>query len=233
MRNLRTLLFYFFIFMSLPPAMNSEDINKSYSVVPGLNMGLFSPKDFQTILNVINKYNVPATKITSAQRLALLGMDKEEMAALQLELKPYVRDQKKNGVHYVQACPGIKWCKYGIADSMELGKKIEELSFDQPLKAKVKVGVAGCRMCCTEPYVRDIGIIASKKGWSLVFGGNGAGKPRFADLVAKDLSDEEVLALIKKCITVYQEEARPKLRTARFMEKFGIEALKKRALEKE
>lgn len=215
----------------LLPVMNSENIKKTYGVVPGLNMGLFSPKDFQTILTVINKYNVPATKITSAQRLALLGMDKDEMAALQLELKPYVRDQAENGVHYVQACPGIKWCKYGVADSMELGKKLEELSFNQPLKAKVKVGVAGCRMCCTEPHVRDIGIIASKKGWSLFFGGNGAGNPRLADLVAKDLSDEEVLALVKKCINVYQKEARPKLRTARFMEKFGIEALKNRVLE--
>ncbi len=213
--------------------MNSGDIKKTFGVVPGLNMGLFCPKDFQTILTVINKYKVPATKITSAQRLALLGMDKEEMAALQLELKPYTRDQTKNGVHYVQACPGIEWCKYGIADSMELGKKIEKLSFAQPLKAKIKVGVAGCRMCCTEPYVRDIGIIASKKGWSLVFGGNGAGNPRFADLVAKDLNDEEVLALIKKCINVYHEEARPKVRTARFMEKFGIEDLKKQVLEEE
>jgi NAD(P)H-nitrite reductase large subunit len=199
---------------------------KTFSVVPGLNMGLFAPEDLETILKVINKYDVPATKITSAQRLALLGMDKEEMAKLQQELKSHIRKAPVNGVTYVQSCPGPKWCKFGIADSLALGKKFEELSMEKPFKAKVKVGVAGCRMCCTEPYVRDVGIFASKKGWTLVFGGNGGNNARIADVVAKDLNDEEVLDLAKKCLTVYQEEANPHSRTARFMERLGIEALK-------
>ncbi len=45
-------------------------------------MGLFAPEDMETILKIINKYDVPATKITSAQRFALLGMDKDEMAVI-------------------------------------------------------------------------------------------------------------------------------------------------------
>lgn len=194
-------------------------------------MGLFAPEDLETILKVINKYDVPATKITSAQRLALLGMEKEEMVKLQRELRSHIREVPKNGVTYVQSCPGPKWCKYGIRDSLSLGKKLEELSMDKPFKTKVKVGVAGCRMCCTEPYVRDLGILASKKGWTLVFGGNGGNNARIADIVATGLNDEEVLALAKKCLTVYQEEANPRSRSARFMERIGIEAFKKRVLD--
>ncbi len=211
--------------------MESATVKKTFSVVPGLNMGLFAPEDFQTILKIINKYDVPKTKITGAQRLALLGMDQDEIPRLQKELKSYVRPQVKNGVHYVQACPGSKWCKYGIADSMKLGEQIEQISLDEPLKAKVKVGVAGCRMCCTEPHVRDIGVFASKKGWTLVFGGNGGGNPRLGDIVARNLSEEELIPLIKRCLDVYQEKARPTSRTARFMERFGIEALQERVLE--
>jgi NAD(P)H-nitrite reductase large subunit len=210
--------------------MDSKINKKTYGVVPGLNMGLFDPEDLETILKVINKYDVPSTKITSAQRLALLGMDKEEMAKLQQELKKHIREVPINGVTYVQSCPGPEWCKYGVLDSLALGKKLEALSMEKPFKAKVKVGVAGCRMCCTEPYVRDVGIFASKKGWTLVFGGNGGNNARIGDIVAEGLSDEEVLALVKKCLTVYQEEANPHLRTARFMERFGIEELKKRVL---
>ena len=212
--------------------MNDENKKNTFSVVPGLNMGLFAPEDLETILKVINKYNVPATKITSAQRLALLGMDKEEMSKLQKELESYIKETPKNGVTYVQSCPGPDWCKFGIRDSLSLGKKLEELSMETPFKAKVKVGVAGCRMCCTEPYVRDLGIFASKKGWTLVFGGNGGNNARIADIVAEGLNDEEVLALAKKCLTVYQEEANPHSRTARFMERFGIEALKNKVLKK-
>ncbi len=212
--------------------MNDENKKNTFSVVPGLNMGLFAPEDLETILKVINKYNVPATKITSAQRLALLGMDKKEMSKLQKELESYIKETPKNGVTYVQSCPGPDWCKFGIRDSLSLGKKLEELSMETPFKAKVKIGVAGCRMCCTEPYVRDLGIFASKKGWTLVFGGNGGNNARIADIVAEGLNDKEVLALAKKCLTVYQEEANPHSRTARFMERFGIEALKNKVLKK-
>ncbi len=212
--------------------MDSNTNKKTFSVVPGLNMGLFDPEDLETILKVINKYDVPATKITSAQRLALLGMEQDEMAKLQKELKNHIRITPKNGVTYVQSCPGPKWCKFGIRDSLALGKELENLSMEEPFKAKVKVGVAGCRMCCTEPYVRDLGFFASKKGWTLVFGGNGGGNPRIGDIVAEGLNDEEVLALARRCLTVYQEEANPHSRSARLMERFGIEAFKKRVLEK-
>ncbi len=193
-------------------------------------MGLFAPEDLESILAIINKYDVPATKITSAQRLALLGMDKTEMAKLQHELKEHTRTIPTNGVTYVQSCPGTDWCKFGIRDALSLGKKLEEISMETPFKAKVKVGVAGCRMCCTEPYVRDLGIFASKKGWTLIFGGNGGNNARIGDVVATALDDNEVLFLAKKCLTVYQQEANPHSRSARFMERFGIDAFKKRVL---
>jgi len=211
--------------------MSNKDTNKNFSVIPGLNMGLFSPKDLAGILEIINKYDVPATKITGAQRLALLGVEKEQMKALHEELKPFTRESVSNGVTYVQACPGQKWCRYGKADSFALGKKLEKLSFDEPFTAKVKVGVSACRMCCTEPYLRDVGLYASKSGWTLVFGGNGGGRPRIGDVVAKKLSDDEAVDLAQKCLTFYQKEARPTSRSSRFMERIGIEELKKHVLE--
>lgn len=203
---------------------------KTYSVVPGLNMGLFAPKELEKIVAVINKYDVPMTKITSAQRLALLGMDEEEQQKLKAELKPLTRPVAVNGVHYVQSCPGSQWCKFGTSDSLALGTRIEQLSFAEPLPGKVKVGVSGCRMSCTEPYVRDVGIFATKKGWTLVFGGNGGGNPRLGDIVAEALTDDQVVDLVQKCLTVYQQNAKTKSRTARFMERFGIEALKQAVL---
>ncbi len=226
MRAPRTLLFFAFDY-----DMSDETSNKNFTVIPGLNMGMFSPKDLAAILEVINKYDVPATKITGAQRLALLGMEQEDMKAMHKELKSFIRDTVPNGVTYVQACPGKDWCRYGMADSFSLSKKLENLSFAEPFTAKVKIAISACRMCCTEPYLRDVGIFASKSGWTVAFGGNGGGRPRIGDVVAKRLSDDEVVELVKKCLTIYQNEARPTSRTARFMERFGIEDLKKLLLE--
>lgn len=210
--------------------MTDDNNKKTFSVVPGLNMGLFAPKDLEKILKIISKYNVPVAKITSSQRLSVLGMDKGGMAELQKELEAHIRETPENGVTYVQACPGLKWCKFGIRDALSLGRKLEKISMEKPFKAKVKVGVAGCRMCCTEPYIRDLGVFASKNGWTLVFGGNGGNNARIGDIVETGLNDEEVLALAQKCLKVYQEEANPHSRSARFMERFGIEAFRKRVL---
>jgi NAD(P)H-nitrite reductase large subunit len=198
---------------------------KTFTIIPGLNMGLFSPTELEEIVSIINKYDVPMTKITSAQRLALLGMDEEDQKKLKAELKPLTRTVAVNSFHYIQACPGSQWCKFGTSDALALGTRIEQLSFPEPLPGKVKVGISGCRMCCTEPHVRDVGIFATKKGWTLLFGGNGGGNPRLGEMVAEGLTDDQVIDLVKKCLTVYQQNAKTKSRTARFMERFGIEAL--------
>jgi NAD(P)H-nitrite reductase large subunit len=203
---------------------------KTFTIIPGLNMGLLSPQELEQIAAIINKYNVPMTKLTTAQRLALLGMDEEEQKKLKAELQPLTRPVAVNSFHYVQACPGSKWCKFGTSDAPALGARIEQISFAEPLPGKVKVSIAGCRMCCTEPYVRDIGIFASKKGWTLVFGGNGGGNPRIGDIVAEGLTDDQVIDLMLKCLKVYQQVAKYKSRTARFMERFGIDALKQAVL---
>ncbi|MGW8161567.1 MAG: nitrite reductase, partial [Desulfobulbales bacterium] len=95
--------------------------------------------------------------------------------------------------------------------------------YDRP----IKIGVSGCRMCCCESWIRDVGLISQKNGWKLIFGGNGAGKPRIGDVVAEDLNEEEVVALVEKCLTFYIRKAKFKTRSARFMERIGIEELKK------
>lgn len=203
---------------------------KTFTIIPGLNMGLFSPTELSEIVAIINKYDVPMTKITSAQRLALLGMDEEDQEKLKADLKPLTRPVSVNSFEYIQACPGSQWCKFGTRDSLALGARLEQISFPEPLPGKVKIGISGCRMSCTEPYVRDIGIFATKKGWTLVFGGNAGGNPRLGDIVAEALTDDQVIDLVQKCLTVYQQKAKYKSRTARFMERFGIDAFKKAVL---
>ncbi len=199
---------------------------KTFTIIPGLNMGLLAPRELGVIVAILNKYAVPMAKITPAQRLALLGLDESKYEQIKAELKPLTRPASANDLDYVHACPGSQWCKFGISDSLALGARLEQLSLAAPLPAKVKVGISGCRMSCAGPYVRDVGIFATKKGWTLVFGGNGGGNPRLGDIVAEGLSDDQVVDLVRKCLTVYQQQAKYKSRTARFMERFGIDALK-------
>lgn len=196
--------------------------------MPEIKMGMLTPDDLEKIAAVCRKFNVPTTKITGAQRLAFLGMEPEKLAALKKELNiPDTLPHTRNRIHYVQACPGSDWCKYGTGNSLALGAEIEKLELDGPLPYKVKVGISGCRMCCCESWIRDVGLLAEKNGWKLIFGGNGAGRPRIGDMVAEGLNDKEALALVEKCLNFYIKNAKFKTRSARFMERLGIDELKK------
>jgi len=185
-------------------------------------------EDLERITELVRRYRVPMTKVTSAQRLYFLGLEEDKLAELKKELKiPEGLPHTRNRIHYVQACPGKTWCKYGSRHTEKMARALAELELKGPLPYKVKTGISGCRMCCCESWIRDVGLAAEKRGWRFTFGGNGAGKPRIGDLVADGLSDEEALELVERTLNFYIETAKFKTRSARFMERIGIDELKK------
>ena len=59
---------------------------------------------------------------------------------------------------------------------------------------KLKSAVSGCaRECAEARSARTSAIIATEQGWNLYVGGNGGFTPRHADLLAADLSTEELV----------------------------------------
>jgi NAD(P)H-nitrite reductase large subunit len=70
-------------------------------------------------------------------------------------------------------------------------------------------------------------VIGKKKGWTVTFGGNSGGRPRFADVLAEDIGKEEVIELIKKSLDYYRDNGKRRERTARFIERTGIEEMRK------
>ncbi len=205
--------------------MKAENKNRkqTYNVLPGTKMGVLTTEYLEKLTGIARKHNIPFFKITSAQRLAIVGHEPETAEQIWRELGQETGPQKPVGIHYIQACPGVKWCKYGRQDSLALGEKLEKAFGNLPLPAKTKVGISGCPLNCCESYVRDIGVFGKKNGWTLVFGGNGGGCPRIADIVAEGLSDDEVIDLLGKCLDFFRENARKMERTGRLMRRTDIE----------
>ncbi len=199
---------------------------KTYNILPSPKMGVLSADYLEQLAALVRKYDLPFLKITSAQRLAIAGHDPADIEALWRDLGQKSGPTKPVGIHYIQACPGVKWCKYGRQDSLALGEKIEKALGSMVLPAKTKVGVSGCPMNCCECYIRDVGIFGKKKGWTLVFAGNGGGVPRIGDIIGEGLSDDEVIALAGKCLQFYADHARKMERTARLMTRTPLEKLK-------
>lgn len=199
--------------------------------MPGINAGMLTLEDLERITDLARRYEVPMVKITGAQRLYFQGLSPEKLAEVKEELQlPDSLPHTRNRVHYVQACPGKNWCSSATSETERMEKAINKMELDGPLPYKVKVGISGCTRCCCESWMRDIGLTAEKKGWRLSFGGNAAGNPRIGDLIAKGLSDDEAIELVRKTLNYYLKTAEFKTRSARYVERYGIDDLKKAVL---
>jgi len=161
----------------------------SYAIVPRLPSGIITADQLESLARMIRTHNIPIAKLTSGQRIALVGIKAADVEAVWAGLGMGEGRAVKHGVHYVQACPGNTACGYGQQDSLRLGVRLEELFSGLDLPGKVKVGISGCPMCCGESYVRDIGLLGRKNGWTVIFGGNAGGRPRVGDELASGLTD--------------------------------------------
>jgi len=205
---------------------------ETYAIVPRIPMGILTPEILENLAKVARKYNVRIIKITSGQRIALVGIKPQDIDNAWKDLGMEVGPAEGLCVHYVQACPGTETCKFGQRDSLGLAAKIEKMYVGKRdfIPAKTKFGISGCKLNCGESYVRDIGAFATPDGWTVVVGGNSGGRPRIGDVIAEDLSEEDALDLIKKCLDYYSKNAKPRERIPRFIQRIGIEEFKKTVL---
>jgi len=203
---------------------------ETYAIVPRIPVGLVTPEKLENIAKVARKYKIPIIKITSGQRFALVGIKKDDLDNIWKDLDMDMGKATELCLHYVQACPGTAVCKFGVQDSLGLGMEIEKLFSGIDLPAKVKIGVSGCHFSCGESFVRDIGILGMKKGWTLIVGGNSGHRARIGDILAENLSKDEIIDLTKKVLEYYKNNAKKRERMARFVNRIGIEAIKKTIL---
>ncbi len=203
---------------------------KTYAIVPRTPVGLVTPEVLEAIARAARKYDVPIMKITSGQRIAMVGLEEDKVDMVWDDLKMDVGPAVGLCVHYVQACPGTEVCSLGVRDSLGFGLELEEMLVGYEMPAKLKIGVSGCPMCCAESFVRDVGLIGKKKGWTVVVGGNASGRPRIADVLAKDLDREEARGVIKRFVDYYRDNSGKRQRSARFVEKVGIDAIREAVL---
>ena len=103
--------------------------------------------------------------------------------------------------------------------------KLDELYHGMQLPWKFKIGVSVCANSCAEPAVKDIGLIGMSKGWRLLAGGSSGVKPRLGQMLAENLSDEEVFALIDRIIKYYKDHAK-KQQLGEFIDEISFENFK-------
>jgi NAD(P)H-nitrite reductase large subunit len=204
---------------------------ETYAIAPHIPGGITDTATLRKICDVADKYKVQAIKLTSAQRIALVGIKEEELDNVWADLDQTPGAAIGLCVRSVKICPGTTFCKRGVQDSVGLGLKIDSIYHAMELPNKMKMGVSGCMLSCSEVWVKDIGVMGTAKGWKILVGGNSGTRPRIADVLVEDVTtQDEVLAIIEKIISWYKAEPKKELRLCRVVEKMGIDEFRKAVL---
>lgn len=181
----------------------------SYSVVPRVPGGEITPEKLIVIGEVAKRYDL-YTKITGGQRIDLFGARVEQLPLIWRDL---IDAGFESGHAYgkslrtVKSCVGSTWCRYGVQDSVAMAILVEERYRGLRSPHKLKMAVSGCTRECAEAQSKDVGVIATEKGWNLYLCGNGGMKPRHAELFASDLDDDTLIRYIDRFLMFYIQTA--------------------------
>ena len=202
----------------------------TYSVIPRVPGGEITPDQLMAIGRVAAEYGL-YTKITGAQRIAMIGARIDQLPAIwQAMLDAGLECGQAYGksLRAVKSCLGSTWCRFGVRDSVGLAIEMETRYKGLRSPHKIKMGVSGCARECAEARGKDVGVIATDNGWNLYVGGNGGFKPVHAQLLAEDLTAEEVFQAIDRYLMFYISTAERLQRTAPWLQELegGIEHLR-------
>jgi len=205
--------------------------NGTYSIVPRVPGGEIAPEKLIVLGVVAKKYGL-YTKITGAQRIDLFGARVEQLPHIWKDL---IAAGFESGHAYgkalrtVKSCVGSTWCRYGVQDSVTMAIDIENRYRGIRSPHKMKMAVSGCTRECAEAQGKDVGVIATEKGWNLYVCGNGGMKPRHADLLATDLDDRTLIKYIDRFLMFYIRTGDRMQRTSVWLENLegGIDYMRK------
>jgi nitrite reductase (NADH) large subunit len=200
----------------------------TFSVVPRIYGGVTSAAELKRIADVAVKYNVPMVKFTGGQRLDLLGIKKEDLPGVWKDLGIPSGHAYTKAFRTCKSCVGTDFCRYGVGDSIALAQKIERRFQGIESPHKMKLATAGCPRNCSEAYVKDLGAVAIEGGqWEIYIGGAAGGSVRKGDLLCTVKTHDEVLLYMGRFMQYYREHGKYLERSYGFVERLGIETLKK------
>ncbi|ABA88026.1 sulfite reductase, assimilatory [Syntrophotalea carbinolica DSM 2380] len=205
---------------------------ETFAIAPHIPGGITSPEILRKIADVAEKFNAKALKLTSAQRIAIVGIDEDKLDEVWEAVGEKPGAAIGMCVRSVKICPGTTFCKRGQQDSVGVGLELDKVYHGMDLPWKFKIGVSGCANDCGEACIKDLGLIGTPKGWNVMVGGNGGGMPRLSQKLVEHVpTDEEAIQIVAKVVDWFKANNR-KGRIGKFVQEMGLDAFRAEVLGK-
>jgi nitrite reductase (NADH) large subunit len=202
--------------------------DRTFSVVPRIYGGVTSADELRRIADAADKYQARMIKITGGQRIDLLGIKREDLPGIWKDLGMPSGHAYTKAFRTCKTCVGSEFCRFGVGDSTGLGIAIEKKFQGIEFPHKVKLATTGCPRNCSEATTKDIGAVAIEGGkWEIYIGGAAGSKVRKGDILIVVDTHDEVLKYMGRFMQYYRENARYLERTYDFVERLGIEKIRR------
>jgi len=199
-----------------------------YAVAPHIPGGFIRIDEFRQLVDAAEKYNAAALKMTSGQRIVVVGLKEEVIDDFWEDINRGIGYAIGLCVRMVKFCPGTTYCRHGKQDAMKVGSALDQKHHGRPLSAKFKIGVAGCEYSCNAPLFKEVGLRGLPEGWQVSIGGTCGAKPRMGDIIAEGLTDDEAIDMTDRVVSFFEKgDFSKKVRLGRIIDQIGIDEVKK------
>ena len=206
----------------------------TYSVVPRMWGGVTSAKELRAIADVVEKFAIPAVKVTGGQRVDMLGVKKEDLPAVWADLGKagFVSGHAyAKGLRTVKTCVGTDWCRFGTQDSTGFGVRIEKFMWGSWTPAKVKMAVSGCPRNCAAATCKDVGVVCVDSGYEIHFAGAAGLDIKGTEKLGTVATEDEALEHIVALVQMYREQARYLERIYKWAKRIGYDEVRSQILD--
>ncbi len=206
----------------------------TYSVVPRMWGGMTSSKELRAIADVVDKFKIPAVKVTGGQRVDMLGVKKEDLPAVWADLNAagmVSGAAYAKGLRTVKTCVGTDWCRFGTQDSTGLGIKLEKFLWGSWTPAKVKMAVSGCPRNCAEATCKDVGVICVDSGYDIHFAGAAGLDIKGTEVLGHVDTEAEAIEVIAALVQLYREQGRYLERIYKWAKRVGLDTVRQQIMQ--
>jgi NAD(P)H-nitrite reductase large subunit len=197
----------------------------TYAIAPHLPCGIVQPAQLRTLADVAEKHQISNLKITSAARIALIGIKEDQVDDVWKDLGLDPGHAVGLCVRSIKVCPGTTFCRLGKQDSLKMGMELDRMYHGMVLPSKMKMAVSGCKIQCAENCIKDLSLYGTQNGWTVCIGGNGSARPRLADVLVEGLSSQDARQMLEDAIAYYKEHSKRE-RMGRMVERIGLDKIK-------